>query len=100
MVHIASQRKTSALKRVLDSLNSPAPPAPLKMGYMDSMGVFWHPGGGNQAFGCLWIDRSMLDMVRPFGWRLLQYQRGNDMVEVGRSQDVAMKFMENTDERS
>jgi hypothetical protein len=65
---------------------------------MDSKGIFWHNTGERVAFGILWIDRTMLDAVRPFGWRPLQYQRGNDMVAVGRSEDVARQFMENTDE--
>lgn len=65
---------------------------------MDSAGVFWNHQGGRTAFGSLWIDRTLLDVVRPFGWRLLQYQRGNDMVEVGRSEAVARTFMEKTDE--
>lgn len=74
------------------------PTEPLKLGWMDSKGVFWQNSGERVVFGSLWIHREMLDVVRPFGWRLLKYQRGNDMVEVGRSADVARQFMENTDE--
>lgn len=65
---------------------------------MDSKGVWHANAGGAVAFGILWIDRRMLDAVRPYGWRLLQYQRGNDMVQVGRTEHVARSFMENTDE--
>lgn len=72
--------------------------APPKLGWMDSKGVFWHNEGNRVAFGILWIDRRMLDAVRPYGWRLLQYQRGNDMVQVGRTEHVARSSMENTDE--
>lgn len=69
------------------------------IGYMDSKGVWRSDATGAVAFGLLWIDRSLLDAVRPFGWRLLYYQRGNAMVQVGRTEDVARQFMENTDER-
>lgn len=89
--------RTSLAKGILDKIMSPSSP---KHGWMDSSGIFWHPTGGNQAFGSLWIDRSMLDIVRPYGWRLLQYQAGHDMVEVGRSEATARKFMENQDECS
>lgn len=78
-------------------MDSP-PDAPLALGWMDSKGVFWQNSGERVAFGFLWIDRKMLDAVRPFGWRLLQYQRGHDMVKVGRSEATARQFMENTDE--
>lgn len=65
---------------------------------MDSKGV-WHAGPfGPIPFGTIWVNRSMLDAVRPYGWRLLQYQRGNDMVQVGRTEATARQFMENTDE--
>ena len=90
MEHIASARKTSALEPELD----------VKYGFLDQFGIFWDPEGGHVTHGPLWIHRSMLDIVRPYGWRLLQYTRGNDMVQVERSRETAMSFMENRDDQA